>query len=463
MKTFQIFALIFLFYSFAASQDQIDSLVSLNKDIDSTKKHLLYDYRLPDWGYQRLYLDFYGSISGKETLKDKDLRDRTGLSINFRPSYFSYSESEEEIFSISSSLSSYYNYSKGEDDDFYSSRDYNSSVLNLNYNLNLDIRRYLKSNSFLKFSTQNYFRYYERENESNQINSGNQYKSKSLDIIREYQPSIQFGTGYGRVRNITPVFRALRFNERLKNITHIDDLTSNDLAELAELFSKKSIYNRIYDRPEKYFYSQLPKSVLSKLSEMQPWEIMYLGEAFNEITGDRFEGFDVNGGLLINYEKRDYSNGVDTELFLLGLYFEQEYYHNINTSYQIGTNFFGSVSKTINENTPYDYFGKGGLQIFNLWNLTDRVLLKLDIGLESGFASSESWERVDEYFADVNFIYFIENNLSLNTQISYNFTESTSDDVSIYYNGSYYNPYYEEDKSWGIQLNLRYYLTRNFL
>ena len=260
------------------------------------------------------------------------------------------------------------------------------------------------------------------------------------------------------------MFRAIRFNERLKDLNK-QTVQPESLKELAAFFSGKTSYNNVYSRSKKYFYYDLPQNIKTRLENAHPWEILYLDETWDEVIGERFEGLDITAGISFNYHKYNYPFTLpDQELFLSGIYLEQRFYHNINSFYQIGTNFYSSYSKAINKNTTYDFFGNGRLQIENLWNLTDKMLAEFGFGLESTFVSANKWERIDNYFADIQFQYFIENNMSANFRISYDLYYNWPGDISFTYNHQgYYNYQYEKEKYWHFQLNLMYFLERGLL
>lgn len=464
MKVMRIVPLFFILCSFIIGQDHLDSLVTLEKKIDTTKQYIIYDYRLPEWGYNRVYLNFSGNISGyKNTGKRNE--EHSNYSIQLTPNYTDYTESESMISLIQGSLVLYNSYQKQKVLNIDYTDNYRNTYMNTELNLDWDLQKYITTGWFIDFNTMNYFRYYENHSKTTVVNNGISQKSTSLLITRKFNPSVEIGVGYGRVRNVTPVFRALRFDERIKDLDASKALNTEEITELSDFLTRRDVYNQIYDRPYKYFYSQIPKSVLNRLDKLAPWEVMYLNDTWSEIIGDRFEGFNIHGGLSVNYEKNIYSPGNNsTELFLTGPYLEQYYYHNISMCYQVGINSYCTFLKVANDNTTYKYFGRGRFQISNLFNVTDKILSELNLGYEVAFADSKTeirWQRIDNYFSDFSLIYFIENDLSLNTDISYNFFHNRPADLSFRYDGrNYYNSTYDKEKNWSIYLSLRYYIER---
>lgn len=460
MKT-KIILLLMISYSMATAQNQIDSLVKSDKKIDQSQSHLIYDYRLPDWGFDRIYFDFSSILNETDRSAKNVSRNMYQHHIQLNPYYYSYAESENKIFSIEGSMHVYNSYSKYDTKMSYDSSKSNYTHTNLDVNLTGELHQYFNEIWFLFFNTTNYYSYHENQNKWSQINDGQISKSTDLSIRRQYKPSGRIGIGFGKLRNVTPVFRTLRFNERLKQLNNNTELTDADLIELANFFTRKNIYDLIYDRSNKYFYQNLPENVQSRVKRLEPWELMYVNETWNEILGDRFEGFKIHSGLSISYNKNYYTHSfVDAELFLIGLYVEQIYYHNISTDYQVGVNFDASLSKAVNNNTPYDILGNGSLKLLNLWNVTDKMLIDFVLGGNTRFESSKSWQKMNNYFTEINLWYFIENNLSFNTQVTYKYLQNSPEDISFYYDNFYYHSKYEKETTWSVLFRLRYYIKR---
>jgi len=462
MKKIYTLYLILVFFVAGFSQDYIDSLVNREKQIDKTRQHLIYEYRLPDWGYRQFYLNFSNSLGGQKRENQDVRRYNSNTNIHFAPYYILYSESEQKITSIEVILGTFFYHSVSENKNNSITSE---SILNqLRTDLNIDgsMSYFLTNDWFLSARTDNRLYFSESHDNDSYRTNGSSSSDRSVFITRDYDLSGRIGLGFGRLRNVTPVFRALRFNERLKDLKKQTG-SPEELAELAAFFAQRSAYSETYDRATKYFYNNLPDKTIKILQNAQPWEIIYLDETWNEIIGNRLEGFDMDGGVSFDYEKNDNSDVYTTELFLLGLYLQQRYYHNICPSYQLGTNFYSSFSKSVNNNTPYNYLGKGKLQVENLWNLTDKVLTELDLGMESVFTSKEKWQRRDRYFSEITFRYFLENNISANLTASYNIYKNWPASVFFDYEDIQYNANYEDDKSWILQFSLTYFLERGLL
>ncbi|MDX1637139.1 MAG: hypothetical protein R3281_04155 [Balneolaceae bacterium] len=90
-----------------------------------------------------------------------------------------------------------------------------------------------------------YFRNHTRETANDLI-----FDEQTM-IYREIAVSPQIGIGYGRVRNVTPVIRAVRLDERLSVIEPGTRLNRENLLNAAEHFIKYPGYLARYDWPKK--------------------------------------------------------------------------------------------------------------------------------------------------------------------------------------------------------------------
>jgi hypothetical protein len=481
MKMIFVIIVSLSFCSILIGQKQIDSLVQKTKKFDLAYQHLIYDYRIPDWGYHRLYLDFSTSLYGNDAKYNPDSYrnhyENSEYSGRFRPYFYLYQTSEKLIFSLYSMMTSNYWYYENRDE----SETYTQKTIDRNFentlNVHGNLNQYISRLFYLKYYTTNSFRYYENSDHSWDIDKelNTTSDSKNNYIRREYDLNARFGVGLGRIRNINPVFRALRFTERLKNIGKTTGLSEDELISLIYLYAHESAYSSTYDRSRKYFYEALPERIIEQIKNLQPWEMVYLDESSTEIIGDRNEGLEINGGIQLTHENEIYSGITgSSELTLMGIYAEQKYYHNIASSYQIGTSLDLAYLKAFNENTDVNFLGRGAATFMNLWNMTDRILVEFSLGYETGFASIEAeryqmgiletyykWHRSDRFRLSLSMDYFLENNLSIGALISNSANKYWTQDASYYYDGyQYSSSLYEQQKNWSVHIDLRYYLIR---
>ena len=461
MRAFILSLAVLMINTVAFGQAEIDGLINQKKEIDSSKVYLMHDYRLPDWGYDNLYLDISGNWEGSDRSGNNKTTQESYKSIQLSPAYRYFIESEDNQFDFESAFYSSLRNNTRETDlpSSYSKSDQTQG--DVIFQTSGGWHRYLNNQWFLKLYTKDSFRYYEQQNETtNTLRE----TSESGYINREYQVSLRLGPGYGRVRKITPVIRALRFNERMKDLSLGSGISDEDLKELAAFFTKRESYLSSYDRSNKYLYHQFPQGVLSQLDNLSPWGVMYLHDTWSEVIGERLEGFEISGGMSINYEKKDHSGNAysssDMELMQLGLYFEQAYYHNPSYTYQFGITSRALLSKVMNDESAYESIGSLSLTYLNLWNVMDKLLMNWNLGYQTDFFSGDLWERVDCLKSNLSFQYFIENNLSFDTQLSYKYFYNWPEEVWINVKDYYHVSDYQKEHEWRIVFNLRYYLKR---
>jgi hypothetical protein len=473
MKTLLFTLLVLLCPRILLSQDYsaVDTLFKFKSGINSQYKDLLYDYRLPDWGYSKALIEFETRGSGYHYNYEDGSNVSENYSYQLLPSYSRYYEGEKKICSQYVELNSGYSYARRKQ------RFSNINIITDKRNefrltFGNSMKRYLNDLLYVHLISDNYFQYDDSKYSYKYTypDSAEHVESKNNSISRNYNTQLNMGIGLGRLRNITPIIRALRFNERLTLLSGINDLSKADIIALSELYTRSNGFASTYDRWQKYFYALLPDSIKNTIKNLSPWQFLYLSDVTQEIIGDRFEGFDANLGLILEYNKNIPEHGISNqEQFLLGLYLNDSYYHNPTLNYQIGVQLNGSFRKALNENTSTEYVGQVLFQVMNLWNVMDRTLLELHLGVESIFGQSnfkvdsphKKWTRMDHYLAELSFNYFIENNLSVYSTagISNRYNHPA---VVLLYNRSdlYYDTNTKDVKSWNFWVGLRYYLDR---
>lgn len=177
---------------------------------------------------------------------------------------------------------------------------------------------YIRLHSELDFEFHNY----NYESSRQQI-----FPSKYNNFTYDYNDSklqdyeFEIGIGTGKIRDVTSVITALRFEERLKQVNLLSNSFSDDqISSLAQQFSLTSYYNSVYDRSEKYFWDDMQKKLDSfgvNLSQTSLHSQFYVYESLNELKFRRNEGYKLNVGIILKFQKienRDYYSS-DTYYF----------------------------------------------------------------------------------------------------------------------------------------------------
>lgn len=382
----------------------------------------LLDYRLPTWGYRTLSAGF--SFSGDKNYNDyrHQNSDYSSLSFSLNSNYACYRESEKNILQFGLYLYGYLNRDATEDNN--EQTDHNHNVLekrfDSDYRIYLGINHYVTPNSFLTFWASSDGSYWERDTETRNTDAGLELGYEwDGDLDRNYEAEGRIGYGIGRVRNVTPVLRALRLNERLAALQKERSLNPDEIAEMAQTLAKRSGYLSVYDRSSKYFWPDVLKPLATQ-GALSPFDIFYLTEILSENIGARYEGWDASAGIDYQYQWQD---RVDARSKTLGLFLKTRYFHNLSLSRQIrfDGDFIWYKPFLNEENWHPDRLLT--LQGNYLWNLADRVLWDSWINFTDDFSKREQNSKTSYLISrgitlQTSLSYFIENNLTFSASIN---------------------------------------------
>jgi hypothetical protein len=413
----------------------------------------LKSYRLPTWGYSSL--DLYFNVSGNGGKQKSTEAENTNIFnyLSLRPAFTKYHESETSIYSLQSNLSGQYSYWKMQSD----STARNSTNLS---QINKDqLYSYYIDGSWSHYQTEkSFFKLYGlmqgRLHDSNaDLNRLHQIRS-THEFIKDLNHEFRVGYGVGKVRNVTPVIRALRFRERLNAFEKGIALTDANLQDVARHISLYSGYNSVYDRPGKYFSTDLFDIIPDIGNSLSHYEYNNLMELFHEDVGNRLEGWDVV--FFMNYANiyQNFNQSQKEQFWGPGGQFRM--YHNLSLTQQIGISadlFYGFSAHSNPRNDQQGYFY--GVCEY-LYNMTDRLLFQSNLSASLYFDKPDDkhylvWSHVweQEYRWDNQFQYYIEDGLALISYIRF----FQAKDCQI-------NDNLDSAISYQFSLSLKYYLDR---
>jgi hypothetical protein len=475
MKKFACFFLFLTFSLFLHAQEysSLDTLYQFRSGINPNYKHLLYDYRLPDWGYSEFFIGLGTSNSGTDREREGESDIDNSFSGRILPGYRKYFEGEKNTFRLFVHINSDYYHRRSKQKTQQESTQYRNTQGSFTFYFESTYHTYLNDLIYLHIAPGGTFSYNDdkRLHERTIYDTGEFIEDTDHFISRRYDVQLNLGIGVGRLRNINPVISALRFNERLAMITGSYELNETDIMELSRLYTRSEGFFLIYDRPKKYFYSMLPNSLQDIVKKLTPWEFLYLDDVTQEIIGDRYEGFEINFGPTLRYENRiPAPTGIlfEEEHFLAGIYLDQMYYHNPTVNYQMGVLLNGSYYTSINQNTEIDQLGNVLFSFRNLWNAADRLLVQCNLNFETAFNlyksddqnDSRGWQRTDLYSVDMILTYYLENHLSIYSNSGYSYRHNRPDDISLLLIDDYYFSSFKNNKSWNFSVGLNYHFDR---
>lgn len=393
------------------------------KNPENTKP--LLDYRLPTWGYRTLTFDF--SFSGSRDYQEfnnglQKSNKSMSLALHFNPAYVFYYESEKNISNINIRISGSNNHINEKNDYKNRTHEYKYDYMIAIYSASFQTKHYITNQSFFSISGESSGDYRERDSET--INSGNDIQNTSEwsgYLNRNYNSDVKMGFGFGRVRNVAPVIRALRLNERLAAVEKDRTINADEVQEIARTIAKNSGYQSVYQRESKYFWNDVFKPI-AKLDPLTPFEVLYFSEIISETIGSRYEGWDAAAGLDFIY---DYYKESEKCEKMLGAFTQARFFHNISLSKQISLKATFEWYKPLINKENFPATMNIDLNCNYLWCLADRVLWNSSITFKycnekNSEISPESKLIFTNTLFQTSLSYFIEDNLSFSTSINWN-------------------------------------------
>ncbi|NUM80094.1 hypothetical protein HUU42_04755 [bacterium] len=441
----------------------------------------LKNYRLPAWGYSngKFLINASGSMLDRKNDANDDYS--ANQSLLLAPSYNYFLESEDHTMTAEGFLNKSFMQSKTRTNNDLSNYNYKRTSNYHTWLLNLrgESRRYYGSTYGMAAPEINY--YYNR----NKTTITQEYvsppfidKEKTSILFRYYDIKAAAAFGFGRVRNVTPVIKALRLNERLKALSKNIEFDQSEIERAAIEFTRYPGYQAIYDRPEKFFWN----SFSEKLNELTPFEMHYLNDIFSEVNGTRYEGAEADAG--VRFTRLDILQeatlGEDKiKGNFIGPAVRTRLYHNYSLKGQIGINGIANWDFLVGnkKDNPVGDVKQFEIKAEHLYVISDRVL----------FTVTPSYSYVDvkindEYLVGIDnytssyfklncfLTYYIEDHISLDGSFSWTHLKNKPQSPLtgyFYLNGTNYFGQlffygYEKTEQMQFQLTLNYYFGKKF-
>ncbi len=435
--------------------------------LNNADPSLFSKYRIPETNLSSLYFGVQSSFNSQKS--DNLYADPTysssndNLTRNFNsslsPSYYLLKETDDRVLKINTRISGAYNYNYSKQNSF---RNYNNNLMVYNnyskqvgFNLNLlfegDYRNYIAATDlFYSFGSDFLLDIYDRKIDNDNIND-NSYegaKTQSYDFT--------IGIGWGKIRNVTPVVSAIRFQERLKQLNLInDDLNENTIEALAEQFSKSSYYLQVYDRSAKYFWQDIEKTLANSgvsLSGLNQYGSNYIREVPNEIRFSRNEGIITGLNLQLLYDNsfHSYNSSLNEQFFTLAnAYLNYSHQLNLNSQLSFDISLSGGPNLIKNSLVKQEYMFNSLVSYY--FELTDRIVASIVNNFALTFQNATIQRKTLSNNLKIGMDYFLEDKLALNAsyQLAYR------DKKLEFQKNTAANNY--------ITLGLTYYIDRGFI
>ncbi len=198
--------------------------------------------------------------------------------------------------------------------------------------------------------------------------------SEMRQFTRSYAANAYAGIGYGRIRDVTPVIRAARLNERLRSLGH-DPLAPVDVIRVAEGLSRQHAYSEVFARPDRRFWTEVLGPVTAQ-GGLTPFEMYYLVDVLQEDVGARAEGWRIGGLVMTRYEHSIWPTW-DGEVWQISPVLNAGWSHNFSLDHQLSAR--GWLEYRLWETSGDAYANRrevvfADLSLEYLWAVADRVV-----------------------------------------------------------------------------------------
>jgi hypothetical protein len=323
----------------------------------------LLSYRLPDWGYRTIHLNFgllgngYKNSGFPASLSETQASASQALNLQW------FRESEQRTWSLFGRQSGSWNWNQTSQEP----EDAIASILQGTVSAGAYSRNYISGNLFMFGSASANAQYREQRAQED--------SNRDLSIRRDFSGALNLGAGLGRMRDVTPVLQAERINERLQALGR-PPVPLEDVLRLASVLAKRGGYDRVFDRPDRQLWRDVLEPLIARGETLSPFETYYLGDVFQEALGSRREGVLVNASASLQRETENFANSYSTSFGVTywGPSVGMEWSHNLNLDHQL------SASGNVNyywldfDNGAEGERGVAFVSLAHQWVVADRFL-----------------------------------------------------------------------------------------
>ena len=434
-----------------------------NYGLDNVDPALFSKYRIPETDLSSLWFNTNLRFSSNKSINNPSSNSyysysnslSTSFNSSLSPQYFLLKESDDRVLTFNINVVGIYdnNYSKYN----YPTNSFDNFNKSVNSQLNLavdgNLKNYLtSSNVFYSFSSDLQLNISDQKN-----GSSDQYYSSSYTGTKTQSYKLAVGAGWGRLRNVTPVVSAIRFQERLKQINLLNnDLNEKTIEDLAELFSKMAYYSDVYDRSAKYFWQEVDRVLATdgvSLSGLNQYGSSYIREVPNELRFLRYEGFTTGLNLQLSYFKTFSSNNPspqNEQIFTLGnAYLNFSHQLNLNSQISFDLSLSGGPNIAMHPTTKQQYLINTDIG-YN-YELTDRIVTSVKNTFSLSFLNAQGQTKNLTNKLQLSLNYFVEDKMLLNTTYELSYMDTRYP----YLTNSVVHNY--------ISVGFSYYIERGFL
>lgn len=441
-------------------------------------------YRLPDWSFSTFILNGNSDVGFQSQTQEVERnrlsttadQDQTNIDLSLSPQYNAFWESETRIASFffvprvqlrDQSTSDEQEFSGGGSEP---TQEVDDTRFTLALSTGGDVSRYVVPDRLFLFGAADGSYRYTRDARTQSIAGANQDQERTV-TANEYEAVLQTraGLGFGRVRDVTPVIRALRVNERLQAVG-ASPLSADGVQSAARQFAREFAYDDVFDRPDKFFWQDFFDRAGASSDELTAFETFYLVDVLQERVGRRLDGADLVIGPQLDAQTEDLNlsfdpvrpsappQEIDQSQTRLSVFLQGRVFENLSLRHQVSAEVNAEVQALAGGRAT----DPNGAQIVQtrfgwLWSVADAYLVNTSLNTvferNVGSASEDISTRRQRYVLASNLFYFIEDRVSVNAGVQVLHRRQTSDSDRVE----------TQNRIWDLGLNVgvRYILTRS--
>jgi len=460
-------------------------LIAQNVGLGNTDPSVFSKFRIPETNLSSLWFNTNLNFNSSKGIQSSNVNDNSGqnsfnssnsfssnLQYSLAPNYYLLKQNDENWLSLTSNFNTNigYKYNKNLTND---STDILSKENSYDFTLHLNgsYGKYFTPGN-LFYSISSIVDVEVNTDYSDNLQNG-QYINRYTDVKNQHY-NVSFGFGWGKIRDVTPVVSAIRFQERLKQLNMLStDLSDKTIEDLSEQFSKSIYYSQVHDRADKFFWQDVEKSLANNgvsLTGINQYGSNYLREVLNEVRFMRSEGITSGINITMDYNSYFQSNSgfpVSEQFNILGnAYLNLSHQLNLNSQFKFNLSLSGGPNVIKKANNIQEYLIQSAIEYD--YEITDRIVTTFSNAINYTIYNYSNASDQNKYFNNefnISANYFIEDNLSLKISYQWYYNYSKGNSNIIDYDNNYSFSF--SNKSSGIQNNIvvgfTYYINRGFL
>ena len=287
------------------------------------------------------------------------------------------------------------------------------------------------------------------------------YPTTSYFGVKTQDYTFGLGVGVGKMRNVTAVVSAIRFQQRLKQLNLLNgDLSEGTIEDLAQQFYREGFYGEVHVRPDKFFWQDVQNALARdgvSLAGLNQYADSYLREVPNELRFMRTEGAVAGVQLQVEYSNQfqtmspGFWNLAEALYTLANIYAQYSHQLDLNSQLAFGASLSGGPNIVKDSQGKQQYSASANVAYD--YELTDRIVLSAydDFNLQFINMAPKARSLSDNLGASIN--YFVEDHVSLSASYSWNYFD----------NDYYMAPVHGETVDNSVNIGVTYYINRGFI